>query len=780
MMIQSRQNGSPNKNWIEPEIYTITDDFQQAVGGIPLIAQMLYRHGIRDIPAAHGFLDETIYQPASPLELPDLEKSVEFLSEAIKQKKRISVWGDFDVDGQTATTLLVSTLRELGAVVDYHIPVRMSESHGINLPNLELLLDQGTQILLTCDTGITALDEVDYAQSRGVPVIITDHHDLPPEPPKAFAVINPKFLPLNHPLSSLPGVGVAYQLINQLCLISGRPDLSQNGLDLVALGIVADLALIKGDTRWLLQNGLKALRHTQRLGLQLLYEMSEIDPENITEEHIGFILGPRLNALGRLADANRIVEFLTTTELGKARLLATELEGLNAQRKLVTDQVFQAALAQLQANPHLLEDGVIVLSNPAWPAGVIGIVASRLVDRYNLPTIMLSTPPGQAARGSARSIEGINITEAIAAQQNLLIGFGGHPMAAGLSIEPEKIPEFQRSLARTIQASMGAKKPTAVLQIDSYFSLPDLSLDLVAQIERLSPFGPGNPAPLLATRRLNLTGYTSVGRNSEHMRLTIEDETGYERRVIWWQGAGWPLPQAQFDMAYTVRAATYRGQRDVQVEWIDYRTIEEQPLQLETSRPPIQVVDCRQEKQPISLLTRLLTLENTQVWCEALSEPPFRGLDRYKLQAPCNVLAIWTIPPGPAELLSVVEKTMPETVYIFGLNPSLDQPEAFLKRLAGLVKYALKTNHGGIKLSELAAASAHHIRTIRAGINWLEAHGHISILEHDGDELIIQKGQNTSTENARQTAQQLKALLDETAAYRAYYLKADKDALINL
>ena len=779
-MVQPRQNGSPKKFWLEPESYPITSDFQQACGGTPIIAQMLYRHGIRDISAIQGFVDETIYQESSPTELPQLEKSVDFLLTAIKDKKKITVWGDFDVDGQTATTLLVSIMRELGANVNYHIPVRSAESHGLNLPNLKKLLDQGTQVILTCDTGITANEEIGYAHSSGVPVIITDHHDLPPQLPDAFATINPKFLPATHPLSSLPGVGVAYQLMNHLCTLIKRPDLSQSVLDLVALGIVADLALIKGDTRWLLQRGLKVLRHTRRLGLQALYEMSEITPENISEEHISFILAPRLNALGRLADANRIVDFLTTNDPSKAKVMAVELEGLNAQRKLITDQVFQAAQAHLLANPGFLQDGVIVLSNPSWPAGVIGIVASRLVERYNLPTIMLSTPPGQAARGSARSIEGINITESIAANQHLLLSFGGHPMAAGLSIEPENIPEFQRSLARTIQASQGTERPIATLQIDGYFPLSDLSLDLVTQIERLSPFGPGNPAPLLATRNLNLSGYTSVGRNAEHMLLTVEDETGYERRVIWWQGAGWPLPQGRFDMAYSARASTYRGQRDVQIEWVDFRSIEEKPLQLTTTKLPISITDYRHTEQPSRLVATLLDQPDIQVWCEGLAEPSFPALDRYKLATSCKNLVIWTIPPGPAELRTVIEKISPESVYIFDVDPGLDQPEIFLKRLAGLVKYSIKTNLGNLSLSKLAAASSHRIRTVRAGIKWLETHGHICVDEQDGDDLVVHGIHKPPSENARQTAQLLKTLLKETAAYRAYYRKADKNALINL
>lgn len=780
MTIQSREISLPEKRWIEPEVHTIANDFQQAIGGIPLISQMLHRLGHNDISSALGFLDINYYHPASPLELTDLEKAIEYLITAINQKKKITVWGDFDVDGQTATTLLVSSLQQLGAVADYHIPVRASESHGINLPVLKEKVNQGTQVLLTCDTGITANAEVAYAQNLGLPVIITDHHDLPMELPQALAIINPKRLPLEHPLGSLPGVGVAYELVYQLCCLFDRPEISQSFLDLVALGIVADLALIKGDTRFLLQKGLDDLKNTPRVGLQLLYEMMEINPQSISEEHISFYLAPRLNALGRLSDANRIVEFLTTNDLGKARLMAVELEGLNAQRKLMTDQVFNAAQAQLEADPRQLDEGVILLHNQAWPAGVIGIVASRLVERYNLPTILLSSPPGQYARGSARSIEGINITQAIADNQHLLIGFGGHPMAAGLSIEPEKIPDFHQSLANTIQNTAGTDKLIATIQIDAYLPLSDLSLDLVTQIERLAPFGPGNPAPLLASRRLKLSGYTSVGRNAEHLLLTVEDETGFQRKVIWWQSSGWLVPQGMFDLAYTVRATTYRGQKDVQVEWIDFRTVGEKPIQLESKRQLIQVVDYRQDTNPIPIIEPLLQIDDNQAWCEGTQLPTIPCLNRYMLSSPCQKLVIMTIPPSPAELRTVIEKVSPEEIILLGINPGLDEPQSFLKRLAGLIKYSISTQNGHIKLSELAAASAHRIRTIQAGIAWLEAHGHISILSQNGENLVIQAGLGTSLINALQTAQQLRTLLDETAAYRAYFLKANPEALINL
>ena len=473
--------------WIEPQENFLSAALQSAVGGHPLIAKTLVRRGIRDVETARAFLDPGYYQPSSPDELPGLTRAADRLERAIHSQEAICVWGDFDVDGQTSTTLLVSTLRDLGARLSYHIPVRASESHGVNLNMLSRILDEGTQLVLTCDTGIAANEAVAYARQRGVDMIVSDHHDLPEVLPQAYAVINPKLLPAGHPLGTLPGVGVAYKLAQELYRRAGKAEACEQHLDLVALGIVADVAIQRDDTRYLLQRGLDVFRQNRRLGLQALLELAELSPTWLSEEHIGFVIGPRLNALGRLSDANPVVEFLTTDNIGRARLLALELQGLNARRKLLTDQVFQGALAQLEREPGLLSYEALVLANPVWPAGVIGIVASRLVERFNKPVILLSAPPGEMARGSARSIEGVNISAAIATQAEMLAGFGGHPMAAGLSIASERIPEFRRALARSVRAQLGDVQPEATLQIDGYLSLVELSLDLVADLERLAP-----------------------------------------------------------------------------------------------------------------------------------------------------------------------------------------------------------------------------------------------------------------------------------------------------
>ncbi len=761
--------------WSEPDPIEVPQYLSATIGGHPLIAETLVRRGITDSREARAFIDPDLYRPAPASELPDLERAAGRIERALERGESIWVWGDFDVDGQTATTILVSTLTDLGAAVEYHIPNRKREGHGINLPALKEIVAGGADVILTCDTGITAHEPIAYAQGHQVDVIVTDHHDLPSELPNAYAISDPKMLPPTHPLRELPGVGVAYKLAELLCQRADRVGDAAAYHDLVALGIVADVAVQAADVRYLLQLGLDALRRTERLGLQVLMEIIELDSRWLTEEHIGFELAPRLNALGRLADATPAVEFLTTDDAERARVLAHELDGLNARRKMLCDQVFQGAETQIGRDPSLLERGALVLSHPSWPGGVIGIVAGRLAEKYHRPTILITARPGKLARGSARSIPGCDINAAIAAHGDLLERFGGHPMAAGLSIEPERIPEFRRALSRTVhdrcEAAL-AEEPA--LQIDGYVRLADLSLEFVEEVERLAPFGPGNPPLTLVTRGVSVKTHSGVGRTSEHLKVVVEDEVGGTQTVLWWRGEQAALPEGPFDLAYIVRGSDYRGQRDVQVEWVAARPLEEAKAAARPDVETIEVVDHRGTHNPQLVLERVRTGRDTLVWCEGTSG--VEGRDRCALGL-SDTLIIWTTPPGAPELRAALERVSPETVHLFGVDPAYDDPRGFLTRLAGLVKRGIRTQAGVVEFCALAGATAHREETVRAGLAWLEGRGDIMVFEERGNRLRLAPGERAPRAHLTKTVTHLRALLDETAAYRAFFARADAEDL---
>ena len=744
----------------------------------PLVAQTLLRRGFTTPEAARAFLDPEAYSPAPPAELPGLPVAAERIERAIRAREPVCVWGDFDVDGQTSTTVLVQTLSALGADVTYHIPVRESESHGINILHLKEVIDQGAKLILTCDTGVTAHEAVDYAETRHVDMVITDHHDLPESLPQAVSVVNPKLLPPEHPLASLAGVGVAYKLAEELfARFPSKSSSPTTLLDLVALGLVADLAILKGDTRYLVQKGLAALRSTQRLGLQIMMEMAELIPANLTEEHIGFVLGPRLNALGRLGDANPVVELLTTNSSARARVLAAQLENYNAQRQLLCNQVTQAAEAQLRADPTLLENPVLVLGHPSWPGGVVGIVASRLVDRYHKPAILFSTPSNEPARGSARSVEGLNITTAIANQKDLLINFGGHPMAAGLALEQGRLAEFSRRLFRTVEKMLGkAVREEPELGIDSWLALSDITPDLAIALESLAPFGPGNEKIILATNNLAIKTVTPIGRNKEHLKLTITDETGNMASVLWWNGAGETPPEGKFDLAYTIRATDWRGTSQVQMEFVDFRVIETPLVEIRSQIK--EIIDFRKVIDPLTLLPTFQDQPSTLVWTEAEAKKEVGGKDRNELEQAEN-LVIWTIPPSPEELQVALETVQPKIVTLVGAHPPLESIDTFLARLTGLLKYAITHRTGKVTFTELAAATAQRRITVEHGLNWLITRGTINLVHQEGNQLWVTSGK-TFNDPGKATSLwgEVQALLSETAAYREHFKHAKKDMLL--
>jgi single-stranded-DNA-specific exonuclease len=612
-----------------------------------------------------------------------------------------------------------------------------------------------------------------------VDVVITDHHDLGETLPNAKSIVNPRLLPKDHLLANLAGVGVAYKLAEALLgggtwIVDDRRSTfnslrSEDLLDLVALGLIADVALLKGETRSLAQKGIEALRNTNRLGLKVIAELSGTNLETLTEETIGFTFAPRLNALGRLGDANPSVELLLTQDSARARVLAAQIEGLNAQRRLLTSQVYEAAEAQLREKPDLLTEPVIVLSHRGWPGGVVGIVANKLVDRYHKPAILLNESEDGIMRGSARSIEGLHITEAIATQKDILRGFGGHPMAAGMAFDADKLTEFRRGLGKAIEKQLGEivrEEPT--LQIDAWLGLDEINISLAESLEMLAPFGAGNPSLTLASRDVQLKSVSTIGKAKEHLRLNIEDESGNVQSILWWGGAGEELPPTdnKFDIAYSLRASTFRGQKQVTLQFEEFRLIHdaEKPAEVRSSK-----VDIRD--------MRLLTFNlqpSILVWAEGSEKS--KGKSRFDLHQ-ADEFAIYTTPPSPVELRKALEIVKPKMISVFAVPPTEEKPEDYLSRLAGLCKFAINQRGGKATVRELAAAMASRENAVQIGLEWLAAGGQLLVsIEEDTVSLSAERQEKNPYLQAELFIA-LKGILHETSAYRKYFASGDLKTL---
>ncbi|HEU4744167.1 MAG TPA: DHHA1 domain-containing protein, partial [Anaerolineales bacterium] len=414
----------------------------------------------------------------------------------------------------------------------------------------------------------------------------------------------------------------------------------------------------------------------------------------------------------------------------------------------------------------------IILTNTNWPGGVVGIVANKLVERYRKPAILLNQSEQGILRGSARSVEGLHITEAITTQKNVLLGFGGHPMAAGLALEAWKLPDFRKGLGRAIEAQLGRiVRQEPVLQIDAWLKLDEIDLPFAESLEALAPFGAGNPSLTFATHRLSLRSVATIGKNREHLRLTVEDENGNIQSILWWGGAGSELPEegSRFDIAYSMRASTFRGDKQVSLQFEEYRIVEEVPPELRKRK--IEIVDYRQQVEQ---------LENLQVemlvWAEGADKT--KGRNRFELK-PADEFAIYTAPPSSADLRAALETVRPTRVYLFGVSPEPEKADAFLARMAGLAKYVIHQKGGSVSVSELAVVTGQREGAIRLGLEWLAAGGHISIQRDDGTVHLSSGNHESNQYLQRELYLAVKGILEETAAYRLHFQRAEPESLID-
>jgi single-stranded-DNA-specific exonuclease len=549
--------------------------FSRALGISPLLAQLLLNRGIAETETARQFLAPALDQLHDPFLFRQMERAVNRLRQAITDNEAVLIYGDYDVDGITSISLIVRVLAKFmpGRLL-YYIPKRLEEGYGLHLCSLEKAFARGVRLIITVDCGISAIDEAAYLKAKGIDLIITDHHEPPETLPDAYAIINPKVPDCGYPFAQLAGVGVAFKLLQGLA--REMPELKprlDNNLDLVAFGTVADIVPLIEENRILVKYGLERLNQTDNTGLRALIEVLGLKDREINCGHIGFVLAPRINAAGRLGNPSIGVKLFLTADVLRAKQLAKNLDQENQNRQEIENAVLAEAQAQLEAEPQLAEEHALVLAGEGWHLGVIGIVASRLVELYHKPVILIGLD-GAEGRGSGRSIAGFNLFAAVDRCGEFLTKFGGHEFAAGLSIERARIPEFKTAFLKLAKEWLRPEDLQPTLRVESMVELNGVTLDLVRELEKLAPCGPSNPTPVFGCRALNLVGTRSVGENGKHLKIKVKSANIIREGIGFNLGFLYPELAAnqEVDLAFSLEENVWNGSTTVQLNLKDVRT----------------------------------------------------------------------------------------------------------------------------------------------------------------------------------------------------------------
>ena len=551
-----------------------------STGLLPLVTQVIINRDIATTDAAHTYIQPESQTLPSPLaEFKDLKPSVELIKNAIADGEQIAICGDYDADGMTSTALLLRALKHLGANVDYAIPSRMKDGYGINKRIVEEFAHSGVGLILTVDNGISAYEPVARAVELGMSVIITDHHDLPEKLPPADAILNPKLLADSSPYKGLAGVGVAYILaIATAQSLNKVKGLTNPILELFTLGTIADLAPLTGVNRRWLKRGLRALPNSQLVGIQALMEVAGIDEtkKQLKPDDIGFSLGPRINAVGRIGDPQMVIELLTTDDPNIALERADKCEQTNRKRRELCEQIEKEAIALVESTPiPWKENRVLVVVSAGWHHGVIGIVASRLVERYGVP-VFIGTYEEEnldVIRGSARSIDEFNVFDALCYCDELLGKYGGHRAAGGFSFPAANLEAVKNKLSEFAYKCLEVEHLKPLVKIDAEASFDQIDYELYQQLEGLQPWGIGNRSPVFWTHNVRVVKQRAVGKTDKiHLQLTFQESNSPKQiKAIAWRWAEYsPLPE-YLDIAYKLQENHWQGNTSIQLELVGVR-----------------------------------------------------------------------------------------------------------------------------------------------------------------------------------------------------------------
>jgi len=752
-----------------------------------ILAKILYNRGINSRDEVKKFLDNKNYKPTLPNDFPNMQEGVKKIVDAIDKDEKIMVYGDYDVDGITSTTILVTFLQQLGAKVDYHIPDRFEEGYGMNkeiIKNIKGDID----LILSCDCGISNYEEVRLAKELGIDVIITDHHDLPDDLPPADIILTPKFFNKEHRAYSLPGAGMAYYLVKGIINFINNnsnykniynSEIKRNQfLDLLALAIIADVVPLKEENRYLLKKGLKFLKETERKSLNKLFELSGINKKLINEEDIAFRIAPILNAAGRMENADIAVEMFLARDEKEIEKLANKLIKINSRRKEIQQKIIEEAEEMIK-DQFSNKDSAIILYQPHWHEGLLGIAAGRLAENYNLPALLMTLKEdGKTITGSARSIEEIHINNKLKKVNKYLIKYGGHAGAAGFSLQRDQYTIFKKKLSSLLEDELSKISREESIKVDAKINLNEIDIESYYSLRKLAPFGEENPKPLFITKNCQFIKSRSFS-NNKHKRLVVE-QNNVKKNAIWWWAGEKKAPE-KLNLIYNIDLNRFRGKENIQLtvkNIIDAKESGQSNNKYDYLNS-LRILDYRNWKEREHIEDKLSKIENAVYYQEGSNSSYYKPvIDRYGI-GENNKLVLISFPPSLSILNDLIYNNEPSEIILAFNKKDLKEKEGFIKRLTAILKYILKEKNGKLKINEIAVLTGELEITVEVALKYLKASGYLNLEKIDENNYFIDFSEQKEKVDKKLYKNKLKSLLKESMSFNKFLLKTGPGEILD-
>lgn len=708
-----------DKIWKTKELIEPSQELIDAAGN-KLLARLLVQRGINNVKKIKEFLTPSSMKITSPFVFTDMEKAAERIFSAIETQEKIIIYGDFDADGVTSTSLLYKTLSHLNANVEFYIPNRENENHGLNSKALvKLIAKHKAKLIITVDCGISDVEQVNFANGFKVDVIITDHHEAPEVLPEAFAIINPKaFNSLKKDLSvdeieslnQLAGVGVAFKLACALLEKKQDYDFANELLPLVAVGTVADVVPILYENRCFVEAGIKLIEQDTHYGLSKLLSVGGYDIKNgITSENIAFGVAPRINAAGRLDTVDNAIKLLISDNKAEIDLCAQELDNLNRIRQDLCDNMYNEAIEMLQNEPP---SESIILYKEGWHIGIIGIVASKLIEKFYKPVFLMTKDENTGfIRCSSRSIPEIHLRDAIAENENLLEYFGGHSQAAGLVFDPKKssFETVKQALNETIKIQLDGRKLVPCIEADLEIDSSFISADLIDTISRLEPFGEGNKNPLFITKNLILNNVRTMGQKNNHLKIFCENEQNKPFECVFWNHSELNIPQGKtFDVVFYPKLNVFNGITTIQLDVQDIKS----EFEIKETTSDFKFYDHRKKTNIFQQICDYLTTTKVSTEIFSQNKTISDNLKHYnkiaeiirgrKTLSQCSQVMFFDYPASEAIMQEVIKKTGAKVLHFMNYNNKNIDPQELIKNISGMLKYVSNAKDGEVVLSDIS------------------------------------------------------------------------------